>query len=314
MIVAVAVGQGLHEHPQVTRDDAGVVTPLGLGPQRVLGRLRRAFAEIAAGRSHRGRTVLDGPRYRAPVRDRAVPVAPQVHGVAQDVHAAGLEVRGQDDGDVLEEHAFGEREGVPVPEVPPEDLVAGDAIAEQLPVARDVGGAAGGGHDLAEHRGLLLRAVRAQPVDVARHEVGSGLVEHAQHPLVRLGRDHVVAVDEGEMGAARLARARVAGGTEPGIGLVDEPEAAVAFGVAAGDLPTAVRGAVVDHDDLEIRHGLPGQRLEAGTEVILDVVDGDDDAESGCHALRTFLPENGDGPSREQPVSGRGVTLHGPYG
>lgn len=295
VVLGVAERQRLHEQPQVPGEHRRVVTPLALRPARRLrgaGRLARPVPEEAADRADGGGAVGDGARPGPPVGDGAVPVAPQIDGPGQDVDAAGEEVRGHHDRGVLEEHAHGEREGVAVPEVLAEHLVAGDAVPEQVPVPGDVGGGAVLAHHLAEHGGLLGRPVDAQPVHIAGGEVGARLLQGVEHALVRVVRHHVVAVHEGEMRARGPRRTRVARRSEARVLLPDVTEARVAPGHGTGDLRTPVGGAVVDHHDFEVGHGLCGERLQAGVEVRLDVVDGDDDRESGCHALRTFLPEN----------------------
>ncbi|ESU47740.1 hypothetical protein P376_4281 [Streptomyces sp. HCCB10043] len=245
-----------------------------------------------------------------------------VDGLLDDVDRAGQEVGGEDDGDVLVQHARREGEGVLVPEGAAEDLVAGDAVAEQDPVPGDMGARAGLLHRFAEHRGLFEIPVGPQPQDVAGGEVGPGAVEFGQHPGVRAGRDDVVAVDERQelRTGVGLADPGVAGRAEPGVLLPDQPEAGVAFRELLGQSRAVVRGAVVDEDDLQVRHGLLGERGQAGTEVLLDVVEGDDDGETGCHrGARSFRglglrgrggPAGGHG---VQPAPWSPVTRGGPF-
>ncbi len=178
-----------------------------------------------------------------------------------------------------------------VPEGAAEHLVAGDTVAEQDPVPGDMGGRAGLLHRFAEHPGLFEIPVGTQPQDVPRGEVGAGTVEFGEHPGVRAGRDDVVAVDERQelRTGVGLTDPGVAGRAEPGVLLPDQPEARVAFRELLRQCRAVVRGAVVDEDDLQVRHGLLGERGQAGTEVLLDVVEGDDDGETGCHrGARSF--------------------------
>jgi hypothetical protein len=78
-----------------------------------------------------------------------------------------------------------------------------------------------------------------------------------------------------------VLHARVARAAEPAVGLADEPEAAVAVGVALGDRGAAVGRAVVDEDRLEVVDARAGQRVEAVRQVPLDLVDRHDDAQPG---------------------------------
>ena len=77
----------------------------------------------------------------AAVGDRAravLALAVEVHGLGQHVDGAGHEVGGDDDGDVLVEHADGEREPVLVPERAAPQLVLRHPVAQQPREARDV--------------------------------------------------------------------------------------------------------------------------------------------------------------------------------
>lgn len=262
MVLGVAVRQGLHEQPQVPGEHRPVVAPLGLGPalpRRCPRRLPRLPGEEAARREDGGGAVADGARPGAGVGDGAVAVAPEIDGGLEHVDGVGEEVGGDRHGGVLEQDALREGEVVPVPEGPAEHLVAGDAVAEQTPVAGDVGATAVRLHRLAEHRGLPAHAVGPQPVDVAGDEVGARLLERRQHPFVRVGRHDVIAVHERQIAAARRSDPRVAGRAEPRVLLLDQPESPVPRGEFAGDAWTPVGGTVVDHDHFEVRHGLLGQ-------------------------------------------------------
>jgi hypothetical protein len=95
----------------------------------------------------------------------------------------------------------------------------------------------------------------------------------------RVGRDHVVAVHEGQEVAARVLDAGVAGGAQTAVLLLDQPEAGVLLGVPGRDGRAAVRGPVVHHHDLEIVPRLHLKGAQALVEIPLDVVDGYDDTE-----------------------------------
>ncbi len=275
--VLVALGERLHEQPEVSRERVLVVAPLRLG--------HVAVGEETAHRGDRRDPVADAPGHRAPGGDRAVAVPPVVDRLLHDVDAPRQEMGRQDHRDVLVQDTRREGEGVLVPEGPAEHLVARDAVAEQDPVPGDVGGPAGPLHRPAEHRGLFEQPVRPEPEDVARREVRSGGVEFAEHPGEGARRHDVVAVHERQEPGVRvrLPGPRVACRPESPVLLPDQPEARVTPGELQCHVGTSVRRAVVDHDDLQIGHGLSGERLQAGSEVLLDVVERDDDGETGCH-------------------------------
>lgn len=213
------------------------------------------------------------------------PVAPVVDGVLDDVDGAGQEVGGEDDGDVLVEGADREGEGVFVPEGPAEDLVAGDPVGGEVPVAGDVGAQPGGRHGLAEVGRLLELAGGPQPEHIAGRDVRSRLVECADEEFVRPGRHDVVAVDEGDVAAVRVAVADpgVAGVPEAAVLLAHQTEPAVLFGEGSGQGGAVVGGPVVDHHHLQVVHGLLREGLQAVRQIELHVVDGDDDTEPWRH-------------------------------
>ena len=214
-------------------------------------------------------------------RRRAVlPHAPLVDRRGEHVDAARDDVGGDRDGDVLVHHALREPERVGVPERPPPQLVPRGAVGEQRPAAAHVRPLPRAGERAGEE--LRLRgALAREALDVARREVRAGPLERAQQPLVRVGRDDVVGVREGEELAARGARPGVARAAQPAVWLRDQPEAPVAAGEALGERAAAVGRPVVDHDHLQVADRLAGERLQARREVALDVVDRDDHADPG---------------------------------
>ncbi len=192
---------------------------------------------------------------------------------------------GSTTGDVLVQRADREGEPVLVPEGAAEDLVAGDAVAEQVEVARDVGALARGGHGLAEHRRLHESAVGAQPQHVAGRQVRAGLLQRLDEQLVGVRRDDVVAVAEGQVAALRVAVADtgVTGVAEAAVLLPDQLETVVGRGELGGQRGASVGGPVVDHHHLEIGQGLRREGLQTVRQEVFDVVDGDNDTEPWRH-------------------------------
>ncbi|CAM5725714.1 hypothetical protein SVIOM342S_03128 [Streptomyces violaceorubidus] len=234
-VLRVAVRHHVEEEPQVVAEDTGVVLALeaGVGLAGLLG-------EEGADLHHGGDPVAHARRVGAPLRDRrgglALAQPPVVAGLRDDVDALGQVVGPHGDRGVLVQPALGEGEAVLLPEGAAEDLVAGDAVGDELGVAGYVSAQPGlaGQHPHQRHLpGLLALEV----VDVPGGEVRAALVEAADHEAVGVRRDQVVAVDEGqELGLGReVGHARVAGGAETAVLLAYELEARVAGGVLLGD-------------------------------------------------------------------------------
>jgi hypothetical protein len=124
--------------------------------------------------------------------------------------------------------------------------------------------------------------LRPDAVDRAADEVGAGLLKRVQQQLVRVGRQHVVAVHEGQVlpagtldtavaRAARAAMLRRLHQGEPGIG----------GRLGPGGLGAVVGGAVVDHDHFQVGERLGRDRVQAVTEVVFVVEERHDDADPG---------------------------------
>ena len=218
---------------------------------------------------------------RAPLGDRQVPAltdAVVVDRRRDHVNAAGEELRRDHDGDVLVQHPLREAEAVLVPERAPPQLVGHDPVREQLAELRDVGlGPVAVEHGAQERR--MARAGRCEPVDVAGREVRAGRLERAQQRRVGGRRQHVVGVQEREVLAGHVLDAGVARRAEAAVGPLHDADALVVVGVAPRDLEARVGRAVVDDQDLEVAVRLAYQRRQALVEVVLDVVDGNDDAD-----------------------------------
>ncbi|MDQ0601777.1 hypothetical protein QF037_006122 [Streptomyces canus] len=100
-----------------------------------------------------------------------------------------------------------------------------------------------------------LRRLAVDALDAAEDHVGAVAVGHRDHPLEGLGAEPVVGVEEEHVPSGGLAQAYVARGAgAAGVVLADHRDRHVG---AAGELlqtgAGAVRGAVVDRDDLDAR-------------------------------------------------------------
>ena len=132
-------------------------------------------------------------------------------------------------------------------------------------------GDVGAGGRLGER--LLVRPrrdeqVAVQPHDVPAGQVGAGRFERGHQALERRPWHQVVAVDEGQVAAARLPYARVAGPPDAEVGLPDEADAPVRRRPGGRDGGAVVAAAVVHADHLEVPEPLRRQRVQAGTEVL----------------------------------------------
>ncbi|MDF9813509.1 hypothetical protein M2266_002740 [Streptomyces sp. SPB162] len=211
--------------------------------------------------------------------------APFAFALVQDVDGLGEDMRADRDRAVLVADVFGEGERVPVPEGATEHLVRRRTVRPRRGSGAD--GREGG-------RELRARAV-----------------QQGHQLLVPARREGVVTVEEGQVRGAgiRLPGSGVARVTEaPGLrtGGPDQAEAPVSLGEPPRDLRGAVRGTVVDHHHVEGVQRLLRDRPEAILQIPLDVVDGDDDGQSGRHTVaRAFRAGLGAGDGLFEPVPSR---------
>src|SRR5216683_2389703 len=94
--------------------------------------------------------------------------------------------------------------------------------------------------------------------------------------------EQVVAVGEGEVLASRARYPSVPGRPEALVLLLDKLEPRIAGSETFRNDRASVGGAIVDHDDLEVAQGLPGDRLKRRLDITLHVVEWHDNAEL-CH-------------------------------
>ena len=100
--------------------------------------------------------------------------------------------------------------------------------------------------------------------------LGLGSIHHVGNAL-RI--EEVVGLKDGDVGAGGL-EALVHGVAVATVGLVDAGKAGILAHKAVDDRLGAIRGAIIDADDLEIVIGLGHKRPKALVKVALDVADG----------------------------------------
>ncbi len=180
---------------------------------------------------------------------------------------------------VLVAHALGPGQPCRVPEGPAEHLVPREHVAEDLGPVLDPRAAEGPVEPV--HPRRLDQVVALPAHDRPGGEVGARVLEGAHQVGVRRRGEHVVGVEEGEVVAAHLHGAEVAGRAEAAVDGVHDRDARVAVRPLVGDLAGAVRRAVVDDDRLPAAVRLGEQGADAVVEVVLDAPRGDHHAEQG---------------------------------
>ena len=130
-------------------------------------------------------------------------------------------------------------------------------------------------------------AVLGHGAAVADHQLCAGGLRACQQLFHKVGRYRVVAVHHRQPGGRGglhpgVARAGRAG---PGLGRVQNADAWVFFCPGIAHFRAAVRAFVVDEQQLKVRERLRKDALDAGVEGRLGLVDRDDDADGGRHAL-----------------------------
>ena len=86
--------------------------------------------------------------------------------------------------------------------------------------------------------------------------------------------DHVVGVDEGQVGSPRVLHAEVARIAKPAVGLAEIGEVLMRVRELSRNVGAVVGRAVIDEDDLDRDPALARDGLEASGQVFGDVVDG----------------------------------------
>ena len=231
----------------------------------------------------RGHPVPQVDDIGAALRDRQLALgalAPVVDDVRDHVDRPGQHVSLGHQPQVLPDHLLGEGQLMGIPEAAPEQLVPDRHVVEQ---PRRPGHVRAGLPALERQRMQRRRveALGADPPHGAAHEVRAGPLERVQQQLVRVGRQHVVAVDEGQELPAGLLDAAVAGTARAAVFRLDQPEPRVGGRLGPGDRGAVVGGAVVDHDHFEIGERLGRDRVQAVGEVVGVIEERYDDADPG---------------------------------
>ena len=126
----------------------------------------------------------------------------------------------------------------------PADLIAGEGF-HRFFLRQDAG------------RGqICLPQIPVFPEPAADGNLRAVLLQGAQQAFIQLRLQPVVAVHESQLVPPRVLDAQVAGGGQAAVFRVEGPDAGVCGGVAVADRPAAIRGAVVDQEDLQVGVGL----------------------------------------------------------
>ncbi len=157
------------------------------------------------------------------------------------------------------------------------------------------------GDDLAgriihEHVAVLGRRVRMPHAKGGGDHVRPFVRDHLVERRQRSGQQAVVAVDKGDVLAARVAQAGVARLRNALVGLLEQRDRQLRMGglQAAHDVRRAVGGTIVNHYQLVIALHLRQNVLQAVGDIGLAVVAGHDQADgrhlAGGHVGKSFRP------------------------
>ena len=245
--------------------------------------MRRVRGDELVDVVHRGHPVAQVGDAGPALRDGQLalrPLAPVVDDVGDHVHRPGQHVRLGHQPEVLPDHALRVGQLVLVPEAAPEQLVPDRHVVEQPRRPGDVraGLPALDGQRMQRRGG---DPVRAHPVHGAADEIRARPLQRVQEQFVRVGGQHVVAVDEGQVLPAGALHAAVTRAPGPAVLRLQQGEPRVGGGLGPGDLGTVIAGGVVDHDHFQVGEGLGGDRVQAVAEIVLVVEERHDDADPG---------------------------------
>ena len=207
-------------------------------------------------------------------------LAPVIDDVGDHVHGPGQHMGLGHEPDVFPDHAFGIGQLVLIPEAAPEQLVPDRHVVEQPRRPGDVRA----GLPALERQRMQRRRIdplRADAEHRAADEVRARLLERVQQQLVRVGRQHVVAVDEGQELPAGALDAAVARAARAPVGRLQQREPRIGGRLGPGDLGAVVGGTVVDHDHFQVGERLGGDRVQAIAEIVFIVEERHDDADPG---------------------------------
>ena len=111
-------------------------------------------------------------------------------------------------------------------------------------------------------------------IELALHNLGVIFDCRIVQCLERGGHVEVIGLEDGDVAAPRRVQSHVHGGAVARVGLVDDAKARIGIEVFLDDVARGIGRSVVDANRLEVGEGLGAYRIEAFTQIALDVVDG----------------------------------------
>jgi hypothetical protein len=111
----------------------------------------------------------------------------------------------------------------------------------------------------------------------APSDVGAVLELALQKRLQRVGLYPIVGFNECDVPTGGNIQARVASGRESLGQLMNDSHSRVVRGIFLADRATAIRGPILDEEDLQSAVGLSDNAVDALPQVTLHLVDGNDD-------------------------------------
>ena len=98
--------------------------------------------------------------------------------------------------------------------------------------------------------------------------------------------DGVIAVHKADPVSHGLGHAPEPGGGNAAVFLVKDPDAGIPALPAVAQDPGAVRGAVIDQEDLQLGVGLPNQAADASVQILLNIIYRHNDRNQTVHPER----------------------------
>ena len=194
-------------------------------------------------------------------------LAPVVDDVGNHVHGPGQYVRLGHEPDVFPHHLLGEGQLAGIPEAAPEQLVPHRHVVQQPRRPADMRP----GLPALDGQRMQRRGVDPFRPD-AQHgtagEIRSGALQRVQQQLIRVGGQHVIAVDEGEELPAGALDAAVARASRSAVSRLHQREPRICRRLRPGDLGPVIGRPVIDHDHFQVGERLGGDRVQAVGEIV----------------------------------------------